>query len=94
MERESKRINFDPTINLGHIITFCGFLIAGSGAYWTLDKRVSILEDRAVQIETKLKENNASVKESLNEIKTDVKDMRKAVESVSGAIIKKVLQGV
>jgi cell division protein FtsB len=78
-----KKINFDPTINLGHIITLVCFISAGSGAYWTLDKRVSIQQ-----------ENNASVKESLNEIKTDVKDMRKAVESVSGAIIKKVLQGV
>lgn len=91
---ENKRINFDPTINLGHIITLVCFISAGSGAYWTLDKRVSILEERSVQIEAKLRENNASVKESLNEIKTDVKDMRKAVESVSGALIKKVLQGV
>lgn len=91
---QQKKINFDPTINLGHIITFCGFLIAGSGAYYTLDKRVSILEDRAVQIETKLRENNLTVKESLQEIKGDVKDMRQAVENVSNAIVKKVLHGI
>lgn len=90
---ESKKINFDPTINLGHIITFCGFIFAGFGAYWTLDKRVTILEDRAIQIESRLRENNASVKDSLKEIKEDVKDMRQAVENVSGAIIKKMLNG-
>lgn len=91
---EKKRVNFDPTINLGHLLTFCGFICAGFGAYWTLDKRVSLLEDRAVQLEVKLRENNTSVKESLKEIKEDVKDMRQAVENVSNAIIKKVLHGI
>jgi hypothetical protein len=26
------KISFDPTINLGHVLTFVGFLIAGSAA--------------------------------------------------------------
>lgn len=89
---ERKKLNFDPTINLGHILTFCGFICAGFGAYWTLDKRVSLLEDRAIQIEVRLRENNASVKDSLREIKEDVKDMRQAVENVSGVMIKKLLR--
>lgn len=92
-ERRQKKLNFDPTINLGHILTFVGFICAGFGAYWTLDKRVSLLEERAIQIEVRLRENNASVKDSLQEIKDDVKDMRRAVESVSGAFVKRMLGG-
>lgn len=38
-------IRFDATINLGHIITFLGFILAGFGAWSTLDKRVVVLEE-------------------------------------------------
>lgn len=89
-----KGISFDPTINLGHVLTFFSMLLACLAAYYTMDKRVTVLEERAVQIELKLRENNVAVKESLKEIKEDVKDMRNAVENVSSAIIKKVLHGI
>ena len=39
------RISFDPTINLGHLLTFAGFLIAGFGAWATLDKRLVVIEE-------------------------------------------------
>lgn len=42
---ERSRLRFDPTINLGHLITFVGFLLAGFGAWSTLDKRVVVLEE-------------------------------------------------
>lgn len=41
----SKKPRFDPTVNLGHLLTFAGFLIAGFGAWATLDKRLVILEE-------------------------------------------------
>ena len=46
-ERTEERsgIKFDATINLGHILTFVGFLLAGFGAWSTLDKRVTIIEE-------------------------------------------------
>jgi len=43
--RQSKRPRFDPTINLGHLITFVGFLATGFGAWATLDKRLVVLEE-------------------------------------------------
>ena len=44
-------VRFDPTINLGHIITFFGFLVAIFTAWSTLDKRVIVLEEnRRVQL--------------------------------------------
>ena len=63
-------IKFDPTINLGHILTFVALLLAGFGAWSALDKRVTIIEEsryaqkmldsnqdsRAVETTTQLKE--------------------------------------
>lgn len=47
------RISFDPTINLGHLLTFVGFLIAGLGAWTTLDKRLVVVEEnRSYQRQT------------------------------------------
>lgn len=37
-------MRFDPTINLGHVLTFAGFMIAGFSAYGVLDKRVAVIE--------------------------------------------------
>lgn len=45
-----RRVHFDPTINLGHVITAVTMLVAGSIAWATLDSRVSSLE-RSVQEE-------------------------------------------
>ena len=47
----STRPRFDPTINLGHILTFVGFLAAGMAAYNGIDKRLALLEQfRVMQV--------------------------------------------
>ena len=52
-EASSRRINFDPTINLGHILTTLTFLTVGVGGWVALDSRVSVLErdQRAEKVE-------------------------------------------
>ena len=44
-DENSKKGWFDPTINLGHVLTFVGFLIAGSAAWGSLDKRLTVMEE-------------------------------------------------
>ena len=44
-DNSKKNVWFDPTINLGHILTFVGFLIAGFAAWGTLDKRLTVMEE-------------------------------------------------
>lgn len=44
-EEKPSRVRFDPTVNLGHILTFVGFLLAGLGAWTMLDKRIVVLEE-------------------------------------------------
>ena len=70
---------FDATINLGHVLTFVGFVIAGFTAWSTLDKRLTVIEERATfqsQIDraqdAKLVESMTQIKESLSDIKADI----------------------
>ena len=76
---DHKGVKFDATINLGHMLTFAGFVIAGFTAWSTLDKRVTVIEERAAfqaQIDrtqdANLAANMAVIKESLGEIKLQV----------------------
>lgn len=45
LDPHSKRPRFDPTINLGHILTFIGFVSLGFGAWSTVDSRLVVLEE-------------------------------------------------
>ncbi len=38
-------VKFDSTINLGHVLTFCGFIATGMVTWSTMDKRVTVLEE-------------------------------------------------
>lgn len=73
------KVKFDATINLGHILTFLGFILAGFTAWTTLDKRVTVIEERAnTQAiidrgqDTNLAANMTAIRESLNEIKQQI----------------------
>lgn len=72
-------IKFDPTINLGHVLTFVGFLVAIFTAWTTLDKRVTVIEERAnTQIivdrnqDNTMATNMSAIRESLSEIKQQI----------------------
>lgn len=78
-----KRVAFDPTINLGHVLTFVGFLIAGFGAYSTLDKRVTVVEQQAVVGAERSREQDTRMKESLLDIRADLKDLQRSINDVN-----------
>ena len=72
-------IRFDPTINLGHLLTFVGFVISISVAWTALDKRIMILEESRksqAQVEQlkadSTRQTMTQLWESLAEIKTTV----------------------
>jgi hypothetical protein len=68
-----RKVSFDPTINLGHVLTFLGFIVAGFSAYSTLDKRVTVVEQAAAAQESR-------VKETLGDIKTEVRETRRTLD--------------
>lgn len=81
-----RRVTFDPTINLGHVLTFVGFLVAGFGAYSTLDKRVTVVEQQAVAVVDRSREQDARLKESLLELKGDVKQLQWSMNDINRSL--------
>lgn len=74
-KQTEKKIRFDATINLGHVLTFFGFIATGLGMWQAMDKRVVVLEEsRVVQAATdrrqdaELSDNKRTVREDLKEI--------------------------
>ena len=87
MADERKRLTFDPTINAGHLLTFVGFLLTLSVGWATLDKRVVVLEEaRKTQAQVDQHQdamqraNVDSVRESLQEIKSGVRELNARFE--------------
>jgi hypothetical protein len=76
-------VRFDKTINLGHILTFIGFIGVGTVTWSTLDKRVVVLEEsrKAQELrDTGQDQHNndqmGAIRESLAEIKQNVIALR------------------
>jgi uncharacterized protein involved in tellurium resistance len=84
----SSRLTFDPTINAGHLLTFAGFLVAGFLAYATLDKRVTVVEQRTVAAEIRISEQDARTNITLAEIKRDVRETSIAVNQLARELSK------
>lgn len=83
LPHRNKGITFDPTINAGHILTFLGFMLAGFGAYSTLDNRVTIVEQRTQASEQRYAEQDQRLKESLTDIKTDLRDLKRSMQDLA-----------
>lgn len=86
--RESRKgIKFDSTINLGHMITFIGFLITIMFTWSTLDKRVVVLEEsrKAQELrdsgqDQRNADQMSGIRETLVEIKTNVIGLREKLD--------------
>lgn len=86
--RESRMgIKFDSTINLGHMITFIGFLITIMVTWSTLDKRVVVLEEsrKAQELrdsgqDQRNADQMSGIRETLVEIKTNVIGLREKLD--------------
>lgn len=73
---EPKRVHFDPTINLGHVISALAFVGSVLFAWTNMDKRVLVLEE-ASKLQTQVDRhqdqvmsmNMSQIRESLAEIK-------------------------
>lgn len=76
-------IQFDKTINLGHVLTMITFL-AGISVQWNIiDKRVTVLEEsRAIQRERDAAQDQAA-REKAGEIKEALRDLKHGIEKIS-----------
>lgn len=73
------RVSFDPTINLGHLLTFVGFIVTGAVAYFDLRERITLNEQRVVGITAEIKDERARTSEQLKELKADMREIRQGI---------------
>jgi hypothetical protein len=85
-EPDKKKLTFDPTINAGHILTFISMAVAVMVSYSLLDKRVGVLEERSNAAIIQASDKAIEQKESLREIKADIKDLQRSVNEISRAV--------
>lgn len=76
-------IQFDKTINLGHVISMIMFLAAISVQWNMVDKRITVLEEsRTIQRERDAAQD-AAAREKAQEIKETLRDVKSGIEKIS-----------
>ena len=80
-------VRYDNTINLGHVLTFLGFLLTIMVTWTTLDKRVVVLEEsRKTQAmldtaqDMRSSDKFGEIKDTLGEIKRTVERVNEKLE--------------
>lgn len=88
-EQRQHKVRFDPTVNLGHVLTFIGFILAGFGAWTTLDKRIVVLEEnRRTQAlvdenqDQRLNYTNEGVKNLLQRLESQIERLTNRLDNV------------
>ena len=86
---KTKKVHFDPTINLGHILTIITLILLGLGAWSMLDKRVVVLEEsrRAQEMLDRFQDQTAG--NNMQQIRESLGDIKRSVEKVSDRLEKK-----
>ena len=82
-------VRFDNTINLGHILTFLGFLVTITVSWSTLDKRVVVLEEsrKAQAVLDHAQDNRSS--EKFTEIRETLGEIKRSVDRVNDRLERK-----
>lgn len=88
--QEHVGIKFDPTINLGHVISFIIFIATGIITYNTLDKRVLVLETsvskqdlRDLNQDIDRARINSELKESFNELRRSTEKLNDKLDKLT-----------
>lgn len=79
-------VKFDPTVNLGHVLSAMAMLAAVIGSHVALDKRVVVLEEKAAVAVARSVEQQAEQKEAIREIRSDIKDVQRSLNDISRAM--------
>ena len=85
----ARKVKFDNTINLGHILTFLGFLITIMVTWTSLDKRVVVLEESRKTQATIDSAQDLRTNEKFFEIKDALGEIKRAVERTNEKLERK-----
>jgi hypothetical protein len=75
---------FDPTINLGHILTFLGFMAAGFGAYSSVRAEMAVYQVQIGGVEKRLDTLSTVVIQNTR-LEVEVSEMRRRLERFENA---------
>jgi hypothetical protein len=78
----AKKLTFDPTINLGHILTAISFLVVGTAGYVTLDGRVTNLERADVVMESRLLREIAAQRVHMDQVQMRTADDIREIKTI------------
>lgn len=77
--KSARRVHFDPTINLGHMLTLVSMLGAGAVAFSNLQSRLAVHDEQLRGIERAAVVDKAHLTEVLNGLRDDVKEVKQEV---------------
>ncbi len=83
---DEKRFSLDRSINITTVISVLMLAGTGAGVYSTIDKRIAVLEANAISATTRSTEQQIEQKESIKEIKIDIKDIQRSLNEISRSI--------
>lgn len=81
-----KKVNFDPTINLGHVLTVIAFVASGSVAYFDLRERISNNEIRTQAVADEVVAEKVRNQQALLQVRDDVRYVRDDVREVRNGV--------
>lgn len=79
-------LKFDTTINVNHVGSLVVIAAACLAGFYSQGNRISILEDRDTQARLVANEKQGEAKETLREIKSDIKDLQRSVNEISRVV--------
>lgn len=83
------KIKFDATINLGHILTFLGFIATGIVMYQKVDTRIVILEESRKTQELRDTNQDKAMDNNMREIRDTVQDIKQSMERINDKMDKR-----
>lgn len=83
MANKMEKFHFDWSVNLGHVLTFLGFILTGFIAFQNLDKRVVVLEQGLNYQAKKDEQQDQMMRDAKAEIKEALRDVHGSLEKLS-----------
>lgn len=79
---QRRKVTFDPTINLGHVLTALAFLGTSAVGYFDLRERISNNEIRTQAVATELQAEKARNEKAILAMGEDVREVRRGVNEI------------
>ena len=75
-----RHLNFDPTINAGHLLTFVSMASLVIAAWIMMDKRLTVLEEARVYQAKRDEAQETVTRDKMNDLVEAIRDLRRSIE--------------